>query len=114
MTCYTKLDFGGYCKDGIGYMCNSGICDKSTDKCINCEVNDQCAEGQICRAGECHHLKVDVGEKCSRNDNCKSDNCTDFYCWGEKQTGDPCFSDFECISGDKCEQQYCGGPQHVT
>ncbi|QDG50058.1 hypothetical protein FIV42_04690 [Persicimonas caeni] len=90
-TCDTDLHctrYERYVEDGVDYICQDNTCVEKPP----CEGDDQCAQGEICEAGECR-------AGCRSNDDCLLGE----YCnMDELRCVEGCNSDADCEDDEIC------------
>lgn len=86
-------------------QCKSGRCEG--DRCV-CRSDTDCPTGQSCytpvtRANYCTSTTLGLGASCSRNSQCRSDQCQGGQC--------RCSKDSDCSGDQKCKKPVIG-PNH--
>lgn len=90
-------------EDCASRRCAGGVCGGSSDG--SCFDDEQCPDGQLCNfdTDRCVEPQPD-GAPCRRDEECRSDFCTDDdRCGARPSVGDPCTS----FSGDCALDAYC-------
>ena len=108
-TCTSKVSAGETCQSN-NYMCSSQLCDTTTDKCVDCVKDTDCAnEGYVCKNKTCVFQLLQDGQTCTADSFCLSGNCSNGFCQGNATNGTECHLKYECESV-VCDYQTCGGP----
>ncbi len=93
---------GGACSVHTGDPCGGQICDEVGDACVDCFVDPDCDDGEVCTDDSCvggvclwtdNTAPCDDGVYCNGTDECSGGSCS-------VHTGDPCVAPDICSETD--------------
>lgn len=106
---------GGFSDGGVGHdagpvdpgpcmedtVCAPEVCDEVTGLCVECTIDDECDEGQLCDMGtrSCY-------TGCSDDDDCDAtEECDLFFGQCVSVTPPGCTNDLDCMANERCDME---------